>query len=48
MNSDDVVLLRVYPKRGFKGVVNLANREYIRLVAEVADESLAESLHEIF
>ena len=47
MNSDDVVLLRIYPKRGAKGIINLANREYLRLAAEVADESMRGVLHKV-
>ena len=47
MNSDDVVLLRIYPNRGAKGIINLANREYLRLVAEVAEESMRGVLHKV-
>ena len=47
MNSDDVVLLCIYPKRGAKGIINLDNREYLRLIAEVADESERSVLHKV-
>lgn len=45
--NDVVVLLRVYPKRGPQGVVNLVSTEYERLLEEMMKESLACSLHEV-
>ena len=45
--NDVVVLLRVYPKRGPQGVVDLVNTEYQRLLEEMMKESLACSLHEV-
>lgn len=45
--SDDAVLLRVYPKRGAKSMVNISNAEYIRLINEVLDENSNGKLHEV-
>lgn len=45
--SDDVVLLRVYPKRGSKSMINISNAEYLRLVSEVFNESKAKMLHQV-
>lgn len=45
--NDVVVLLRVYPKRGPQGVVDLVDPEYQRLLEEMMQESLACTLHEI-
>lgn len=45
--SDDVVLLRVFPKRGSKSMVNISNAEYLRLVNEVLNESKANKLHQV-
>lgn len=45
--SDDVVLLRVFPKRGAKSMVNISNAEYLRLVNEVFNESKANKLHQV-
>ena len=45
--SDDVVLLRVFPKRGAKSMVNISNAEYLRLVNEVFNESKANRLHQV-
>lgn len=45
--SDDIVLLRVYPKRGPKSMVNVSNAEYIRLVNELFNESKANMLHQV-
>ena len=43
--NDDVVLLSIYPKRGPQGAVDLSDSEYGRLVAEMIQESLTNSLH---
>ena len=45
--SDDVVLLRVFPKRGSKSMVNISNAEYLRLVTELFNESKAHQLHQV-
>ena len=45
--SDDVVLLRVFPKRGSKSMVNISNAEYLRLLNEVFNESKANKLHQV-
>lgn len=45
--SDDVVLLRVFPKRGSKSMVNISNAEFLRLVNEVLNESKANMLHQV-
>lgn len=47
MVSDDVVLLRVFPKRGPKSMVNISNAEYIRLVNEVFNESKDNMLRQV-
>ena len=45
--SDDVVLLSIYPKRGPQGAVDLVDSEYGRLIVEMTQESLANSLHQV-
>ena len=45
--SDDVVLLRVFPKRGSKSMVNISNAEYLRLVNELFNESKTNQLHQV-
>lgn len=45
--TDDVVFLRVYPKRGPQGINNLQDSEYNRLLAEMCQESLAHELHQV-
>ena len=47
MVSDDVALLRVYPKRGAKSMVNISDAECIRLVNEVLAESENFKLHQV-
>jgi len=47
MVSDDLVLLRVYPKRGAKSMVNISDAEYMRLVKEVMEESNDCKLHQV-
>ncbi len=44
---DNVVLMRVYPKRGPQAVVDLVNAEYTRLQMEVFNESKANTLHQV-
>ncbi|MEE3484355.1 MAG: hypothetical protein VZQ98_08565 [Bacteroidales bacterium] len=43
--DDTVVLMSVYPKRGPKGIVNLADTDYDRLIKEMMEESLSQTLH---
>lgn len=45
--SDDVVLLRVYPKRGPQKAIDLVESEYTRLEYELLNESKAHSLHQV-
>ena len=45
--SDDVVLLRVYPKRGPQKTLNLVESEYTRLEYELLSESEAHALHQV-
>ena len=47
MVSDDLALLRVYPKRGAKSMVNISDAEYMRLIKEVMDESNGCKLHQV-
>ena len=47
MKRDNMVLLRVYPKRGPQGIVDIADAEYGRLLAEMALESQAKTLHQV-
>ena len=47
MVSDDVVLLRIYPKRGPQGTVDLVDEEYDRLLMEMVQESQAKVLHQV-
>ena len=44
---DNVVLMRVYPKRGPQAAVDLVNAEYTRLQVEVFNESKANQLHQV-
>jgi len=44
---DNVVLMRVYPKRGPQAAVDLVNVEYTRLQMEVFNESKANMLHQV-
>ena len=41
------ILLRVYPKRGAKGMVNISDAEYMRLIKEVMAESNDCKLHQV-
>lgn len=45
--SDDVVLLRVYPKRGPQKTLDLVESEYTRLEYELLNESEAYTLHQV-
>lgn len=47
LKSNDVVLLRIYPKRGPKGINDLVDAEYNRLLLEMMEESKANSLHQV-
>lgn len=47
LKTDKVVLLRIYPKRGPKGINNLVDEEYDRLLLEMMEESKANSLHQV-
>lgn len=44
LHSDDVVLMTVFPKRGAKGVNNIPNAEYVRLLKELWEEDKAQQL----
>lgn len=45
--SDEVVLLRVYPKRGPQKTIDLVESEYTRLEYELLNESEAHALHQV-
>lgn len=45
MKHDYMVLLHVYPKRGPKGVVDIMDTEYDRLLVELLQENTARTLH---
>ena len=47
MVSDDLALLRVFPKRGAKSMVNISDAEYMRLIKEVMTESNDRKLHQV-
>lgn len=47
METNNVVLLNVYPKRGAKGIINISDAEYCRLLKEMHQESITHSLHEV-
>ena len=47
METSNVVLLSVYPKRGTKGIMNISEAEYSRLLKEMYQESTTNSLHEV-
>ena len=47
MVSDNLALLRVYPKRGAKSMVNISDAEYLRLIKEVMVESNGCKLHQV-
>jgi len=45
--TNDVVLMTIFPKRGAKGINNIPNSEYIRLLREMVDESKEGLLHQV-
>ena len=45
--SDDVALLRIYPKRGPQGIVDLVDEEYDRLLVEMVVENNNKNLHQV-
>lgn len=45
--NDVAVLLRIYPKRGSQSAVDLTDAEYDRLLLEMVNESMADSLHQV-
>ena len=45
--SDDVALLRIYPKRGPQGIVDLVDEEYDRLLVEMVTENKTKTLHKV-
>ena len=45
--SDDVALLRIYPKRGPQGIVDLVDEEYDRLLLEMVMENNNKTLHQV-
>ena len=45
--SDDVALLRIYPKRGPQGIVDLVDEEYDRLLVEMVMENNSRTLHQV-
>lgn len=47
MKRDNMVLLRVYPKRGPQGVIDVVDEEYDRLLVEMVSENNSKSLHQV-
>ena len=47
MKHDYMALLRVYPKRGHKGVTDLEDAEYDRLLVELLQENASHILHQV-
>ena len=47
LKHDNVALLRVYPKRGSQGIVDLTQSEYRRLQLELFNQSQANMLHQV-
>ncbi len=45
--SDSVVLLTIFPKRGSKGIDNIPNAEYIRLLKGLSVENREGKLHQV-
>jgi mRNA-degrading endonuclease RelE of RelBE toxin-antitoxin system len=45
--TDDVFLLTVFPKRGTKGIGNIPNAEYVRLLNELSQETSSKLLHQV-
>ncbi len=47
MKRDNMVLLRVYPKRGPQGIIDVVDEEYDRLLVEMVSENNSKSLHQV-
>lgn len=47
LKKDELILLRVFPKRGAKGMDNISNAEYMRLLSELERENQANSLYKV-
>lgn len=47
LKHDNVVLMRIYPKRGPQSAVDLLKSEYIRLQTELLIESQNHTLHQV-
>lgn len=45
--TDDVFLLTVFPKRGTKGICNIPNAEFVRLLNELSQEISSKLLHQV-
>ena len=45
--TDEVFLLTVFPKRGTKGISNIPNAEYVRLLNELSQETSSKLLHQV-
>lgn len=45
--SDDVTLLRIYPKRGSQGIIDIVDEEYDRLLLEMVMENNNKTLHRV-
>lgn len=45
--TDEVFLLTVFPKRGTKGISNIPNAEYVRLLNELFQETSSKLLHQV-
>ena len=45
--TDDVFLLTVFPKRGTKGISNIPNAEFVRLLNELSQETFSKLLHQV-
>lgn len=45
--TDDVFLLTVFPKRGTKGISNITNAEFVRLLNELSQETSSKLLHQV-
>lgn len=45
--TDEVFLLTVFPKRGTKGISNIPNAEFVRLLNELSQETSSKLLHQV-
>ncbi len=45
--SDDVTLLRIYPKRGSQGIIDIVDEEYDRLLLEMVMENNNKTLYQV-